>query len=100
MTQPADDGAYENYVPAEPPLPEQHAAGGERLPVPGGSGSAVPARRAPSLLAGVPYEPFLIASTICSVIWLMTDPGGYFWPMWVMLGTGIPMLVALVGRSR
>jgi hypothetical protein len=102
MTQPTDDGSYENYVPAHPPVPEQHAAGGEPLPV--GSEPAVPAVPArhgpPALLAGLPYERFAIASTICITIWLMTDPGGYFWPMWVMLGTGVPVLVTLLARAR
>jgi hypothetical protein len=39
---------------------------------------------------------FIIANTICVVIWLATDPGGYFWPMWVLLGTGIGLFSAVV----
>ncbi|HWJ80810.1 MAG TPA: hypothetical protein VNS55_01130 [Nocardioides sp.] len=101
MSDPGDERAYENYEPARPPLPEHPVPGGpDRTP-------AVPPRPAvpdrtwgPSFLHGLPYEPFLVASTICTAIYLMTDAGGYFWPMWVMLGTGIPLLLALVGRLR
>ncbi|GAA3819578.1 hypothetical protein [Nocardioides panacisoli] len=94
----ADDGGYENYVPAERPQPEQPAPHGpDRVPaVP--PAAAVPTARAHGLLRGVAYEPFVVASTICTAIYLMTDAGGYFWPMWVMLGTGIPLLLSLVRK--
>jgi hypothetical protein len=98
MGQSSDEGAYENYVPAERPEPDHPAPyGKEHVPaVP--QPSAVPAVRAHALLHGVAYEPFLVASTICTAIYLMTDAGGYFWPMWVMLGTGIPLLLSLVRK--
>ena len=35
---------------------------------------------------------FLTVNIICLVVWLATDPGGYFWPMWVILGTGIGLV--------
>ena len=94
-----DDGAYENYVPAEPAEPDHPAPyGHDQLPaVP--QPAAVPAVRwSSALLHGVVYEPFVIASTICIAIYLMSDAGGYFWPMWVMLGTGIPLLLSLVRK--
>ncbi len=29
------------------------------------------------------------------VIWFMTSPGGYFWPMWPALGMGIGVVLSL-----
>jgi len=34
----------------------------------------------------------LFAILVCVVIWLMGD-GGYFWPVWVILGVGIAVVV-------
>ena len=39
---------------------------------------------------------FITVNTICIVIWALTDPGGYFWPVWVLLGTGIALFSRLV----
>jgi hypothetical protein len=39
---------------------------------------------------------FIIPNTICITIWLATDPGGYFWPFWVLFGTGIALFSTLV----
>jgi Domain of unknown function (DUF1707) len=39
---------------------------------------------------------FLPPNIICVVIWAATNPGGYFWPMWVMLGTGIGLVCWLI----
>ena len=47
---------------------------------------------------GGPDARILVPSLICMVIWMMTDFGGYFWPMWVMLGTGIPFLLGTLAR--
>ena len=37
-------------------------------------------------------------------IWLLTTPGGYFWPVWPMLGWGIGLashgLATRVGSAR
>lgn len=97
MSEP-DDGAYENYVPAERPQPEHPAPYGHDQVPAAPPPAAVPAVRSHRLLHGVAYEPFVVASTICTAIYLMTDAGGYFWPMWVMLGTGIPLLLSLVRK--
>jgi hypothetical protein len=32
-------------------------------------------------------------------IWLLTSPGGYFWPVWPMLGWGFGLASHAVGRS-
>jgi hypothetical protein len=38
---------------------------------------------------------FLIPNLICNAIWLATG-AGYWWPVWVLLGTGIGLAVWLV----
>ena len=43
-------------------------------------------------------ECFLGPSAICVAIWLLTG-AGYFWPAWVMLGTGVPVLLSLPSAS-
>jgi uncharacterized protein DUF1707 len=30
----------------------------------------------------------LLIDFLCIAIWLLSDPGGYFWPAWVILATG------------
>ncbi|MEM9613334.1 MAG: DUF1707 domain-containing protein [Actinomycetota bacterium] len=40
---------------------------------------------------------FFIAPVICTVIWALSDFGGYYWPAWVWLGCMIPVLFALIG---
>jgi hypothetical protein len=30
----------------------------------------------------------LLIDLLCIGIWLLSDPGGYFWPAWVILATG------------
>jgi len=42
---------------------------------------------------------FITVNTICIVIWAASDPGGYFWPIWVILGTGIALFSRLVHRA-
>jgi hypothetical protein len=32
---------------------------------------------------------YLMVMTLLVAIWLLTTPGGYFWPIWPMLGWGI-----------
>lgn len=35
---------------------------------------------------------YALVNALCIVIWLMTTPGGYFWPMWVLFGWGIGLV--------
>jgi hypothetical protein len=42
---------------------------------------------------------FLIPSLICLVIWLIVMPGGFFWPGFVMLGTGANLLQTALRRE-
>jgi hypothetical protein len=46
------------------------------------------------------YGVFFIAPVICTVIYLMTNAGGYFWPMWVWFGCMIPVVLAVVFDNR
>lgn len=47
---------------------------------------------------GPAATPFLMAPIICTAIYVMTDPGGYFWPMWVWFGCSIPVLGNALSR--
>lgn len=43
----------------------------------------------------------LVPSLICVVVWLATSaPDGHFWPMWVMLGTGVNLLQTVLRRRE
>jgi hypothetical protein len=52
--------------------------------------------RPPAPPPRTPVDPQLRAATVrillidllCVGIWLLSDPGGYFWPAWVILATG------------
>ncbi|SRR6266550_1453063 len=39
---------------------------------------------------------FIIANFVCNAVWLATGTDGDWWPKWVLLGTGIGLVVALV----
>jgi len=56
--------------------------------------SRTPARESPHVrqkLAG-----FLTANVVCIAVWLATGAHGSFWPIWVLLGTGIALFSAWV----
>jgi hypothetical protein len=65
-------------LPAPAPQPEP--------PAPAWKSEAVRQR-----LAG-----FIIANLVCNAVWLATGAHGDWWPKWVLLGTGIGLVVALV----
>jgi hypothetical protein len=65
-------------VSSAPPAPELHSWERDRL-----------RRRAATCVS---------ATLVCTVIWLATGATGYFWPIWVLLGTAIPLIVALVQK--
>ena len=52
--------------------------------------------REPAGWRGPVVPSWAVPSLVCVAIWLMTG-AGYFWPMWVILGTGIPVLLARSG---
>lgn len=39
---------------------------------------------------------FITANLVCNAIWLAAGAHGYWWPKWVLLGTGIALVAALV----
>ena len=44
---------------------------------------------------------YVMVMTLLVTIWLLTTPGGYFWPMWPMLGWGIGLASHAAGyKSR
>ena len=41
---------------------------------------------------------YVLVMMLLVAIWLLTTPGGYFWPVWPMLGWGIGLASHAVGR--
>ena len=39
---------------------------------------------------------FITPNLICILIWLVTMPGGYFWPIWVLIPTGVGFFARVV----
>jgi hypothetical protein len=39
---------------------------------------------------------FIVANLVCNAVWLATGANGDWWPKWVLLGTGIALVAALV----
>ena len=39
---------------------------------------------------------FIVANLVCNAVWLATGAEGDWWPKWVLLGTGIALVAALV----
>lgn len=67
------------------------------LPAPAGQDPARAARRSRrSERFRKRTAAFLIPNVVCLIIWLATDPGGSFWPVWVLMGTGIGYAVFLI----
>ncbi|HYG92949.1 MAG TPA: hypothetical protein VD859_05110 [Nocardioides sp.] len=91
---------FEIYEPPERPHPDDP---GPVLPA-RGRPPVLRSERTPSCTlagcgGGSATDTFLVATVVCVAIWLVVG-GGYFWPIWVMLGTGVPALLALTGRRR
>jgi hypothetical protein len=49
---------------------------------------------------GEAFMGFLIPTLICWVIWLVTMPGGFLWPVFPMVGTAIPLVRVVVQRKE
>jgi len=49
---------------------------------------------------GEAFMGFLIPTLICWVVWLVTVPGGFVWPVFPMIGTAIPLVRVLVQRKE
>ncbi len=89
--------SYEIYTPAQRPAPEDRVPE-QRASYPSYERDRRPVRHGGCGGSGA-VQRFLFVSFICTAIWLMSG-AGYFWPMWVMLGTGIPAMLSLTGRSH
>ncbi len=59
-----------------------------------------PVARARSSFDLRPAAPLLLPSVVCTLIYLMTIPGGYFWPMWVWLGCGVAAALVVFGSGQ
>jgi len=47
-----------------------------------------------------PWRPYLVVVTLLTIVWAVTTPFGYFWPIWPALGWGIPLLLHGQPRAR
>jgi DUF1707 SHOCT-like domain len=80
-------------LPAVRP-PEQAQLAATR-PTPGPAAAGQPVRRVPGwLLAG--WGSWLTSSLICFVVWVLTSPSGYPWPLWVAGPWGAVLLARTV----
>jgi len=43
---------------------------------------------------------YLVVNTMLVIIWLITDVGGYFWPVWPIAGWGIGLTLHAVETFR
>jgi uncharacterized protein DUF1707/2TM domain-containing protein len=68
------------------------------LPAPPPAG-APPERRWDSQAVRARLASFVVVNTICIAIWAATGANGGFWPIWVILGTGIGLFAAVVRRT-
>lgn len=39
-------------------------------------------------------------TVLCVVVWALTSPGEYFWPVWPFLGMGVGFLTMYFGTKR
>ena len=39
---------------------------------------------------------FLIVNALLCLIYYLTTPGGYFWPMWSILGWGVGLIIHII----
>jgi hypothetical protein len=56
-----------------------------------------PARRAAEVVFVRHAQVYVLVNAFLVVIWAVTDFGGYFWPIWPILGWGLA--VALQGAA-
>ncbi len=76
----------------------------------GAAASPAPAQPPPTAERGGPLTPpdvrahatsYALVMVLLVAIWLFTTPGGYFWPIWPLLGWGIAVAAhALSRRAR
>ncbi|HLH23272.1 MAG TPA: DUF1707 domain-containing protein [Chloroflexota bacterium] len=65
---------------------------------------AAGAARPPAARGGMPGDLrlhltlYALRMLLLVTIWLLTSPGGYFWPIWAMLGWGFAVAVHAVSR--
>ena len=63
---------------------------------PAGGAAPEPAWRSEEVRAKL--ATFIVANTICILIWALTGADGSFWPKWVLFGTGVALFATLVHR--
>jgi hypothetical protein len=91
-------------APLSPPAPQQTRSTATRpspVPMPRPTSHSHPHKQPHQKLSpqkaeaaaraawGAHLGAYLSVNVMLIVIWLLTTPGGYFWPMWPMMGWGI-----------
>ena len=54
----------------------------------------------PGLLEHAAVRSALFVCAVVTIIYLLTTPGGYFWPQWVYLGMAVSIAPILIGYGR
>ncbi len=47
----------------------------------------------------IQWKPLLAAPLICTLIYLITSPGDYYWPIWVWFGVSVPVIFSVLGSA-
>ena len=68
------------------------------LPAPPPARASVPERPQESQAVRARLASFIVVNTICIAIWAASGAQGGFWPIWVILGTGIGLFASVVRR--
>jgi hypothetical protein len=74
-----------SVIPAQPSAPA----------APADQPTAGAPARVPHWLEAI-WGGWFTSSVVCTVIYLLTDPGGYFWPIWVIAPWGVLLLLRTV----
>jgi hypothetical protein len=61
--------------------------------------AAVPDRVRDSQAVRARAASFIVVNTICIAVWAASGTHGGFWPLWVILGTGIGLFATVVRRA-
>jgi hypothetical protein len=64
-------------------------------PAPAGQPVGSAPARVPHWLEAI-WGGWFTSAVICTVIYLLTSPGGYFWPIWVIVPWGVLLLLRTV----
>jgi Domain of unknown function (DUF1707) len=85
---PATVTGRDSVIPTQPKVPA--------IPAPAAQAGPPTRQRGPHWLWAI-WGSWLTASVVCTVIYLLSDPGGDFWPKWVIGPWGALSLLSTIG---